>query len=59
MAAERFGHPALSGAVGQVEAARAALDAIETIGNEREREQTAKELVAALAESRRAENRPF
>lgn len=39
--------------------ARAALDAIESIGDETEREQTAKDLVAALAESRRAENRPF
>jgi len=39
--------------------ARAVLDEIESIGEETEREQTAKELVAALAESRRAENRPF
>lgn len=39
--------------------ARAALDAIESIGDETEREQTATDLVAALAESRRAENRPF
>ena len=39
--------------------ARAALEAIAGIGDEAERDQTAKELLAALAESRRAENRPF
>ena len=37
----------------------AALEAVELIGEEAERRQTAGDLLVALAESRRADNRPF
>ena len=57
---ERYASPA-PGSDGPAAATRArfALRAIEGIGDEAERQQTATELLGALAESRRAEGRPF
>ncbi len=57
---ERYASPA-PGSSGPAAAirARAALRAVEGIGDEAERAQTATELVAALSDSRRAEGRPF
>ena len=58
--AERYAPPAPTsqGAALKVRA-RATLDAVELIGDEAERRQTAGDLLAALAESRRADGRPF
>jgi len=58
--AERYAPPGptSSGAAPNVRA-RAALEAVERIGDEAERLQTAGDLLVALAESRRVENRPF
>lgn len=39
--------------------ARAALEVVELIGDEEERTQTASDIMLALAQTRRAENRPF
>jgi len=54
---ERYAEPTSPGLPSR--RARAALETIEDIGDETERDETGRELVAALAESRRAENRPF
>lgn len=57
--AERYAPPAPTSPAAPNVRARAALEAVELIGDEVERRQTAEELVDALAESRRVENRPF
>lgn len=57
--AERYAPPAPTSSRAAIHQARAALQAVEHIGDEAERRHTADELLAALAESRRAENRPF
>ncbi len=58
--AERYEppHPAIPG-TSRSDRARAALEAVELIGDEDERTQTARDLMLALAQARRAENRPF
>lgn len=56
---ERYSGPATSPQLEPARRARAALEMVELIGDERERDETARDVMAALAASRRAENRPF
>jgi hypothetical protein len=57
--AERYEPPPLVEHPAEKDRARAALEAITEIGDEPERAATAAQLLRALADSRRAENRPF
>ncbi len=57
--AERYGPPLQSIAVSPGDRARAAFQAVERIGDEEERAQTASDLLLALAQTRRAEHRSF
>ncbi|MGI8983147.1 MAG: hypothetical protein ACR2HM_01215 [Acidimicrobiales bacterium] len=58
--AERYEPPAqVPPSMALNDRARAALRAIELVGDEEERARTATELLSALAGTRRAENRPF
>jgi hypothetical protein len=57
--AERYAPPGPASPGAPNVRARDALEAVERIGDEAERRQTAGDLLVALAESRRLENRPF
>jgi len=57
--AERYGPPLQADPASPGDRARAAFEAVERIGDEEERAQTARDLLLALAQMRQAEDRVF